>query len=318
MAMTAEARSLVQEKPARAWKRALQAVRLLGDPDLPNGVTSPAVRAEAEGDAPRHRGQAPGRWSARRSETGRDLRGGPGSAVRNRERSGSESLVDARRLDVRASGSPIDLLDAALGLQERGGWLCDALVPVAQTLRHGLETSARDPREAGYLDDEIEAWLDLTGFAGDLDAEGRRLRVLAGQTLLGAGALDEAERVLHGIVPAELALVARLQEARGLFTEAAETFEKIGASDDALRNWRRSRTGIGHFALVPAGLGSGAGSRVAPGPREAYLQTASGLLARLTEGEKARLGEVLGAVEGGSKKGSPGRARKDGGKHVDR
>ena len=42
-----EARALVGERPARAWQRADQAVKLLGDPDLPNGVSDNEIRHRA-------------------------------------------------------------------------------------------------------------------------------------------------------------------------------------------------------------------------------------------------------------------------------
>ena len=44
---TNDARALIDSAPGRAWQRARQAIRLLGDPDLPNGVSDPAVRRDA-------------------------------------------------------------------------------------------------------------------------------------------------------------------------------------------------------------------------------------------------------------------------------
>ena len=47
LARTNDARVLIDSAPGRAWQRARQALRLLGDPDLPNGVSDPAVRRDA-------------------------------------------------------------------------------------------------------------------------------------------------------------------------------------------------------------------------------------------------------------------------------
>ena len=47
LARTNDARALIDSAPGRAWQRARQAIRLLGDPDLPNGVSDPAVRRDA-------------------------------------------------------------------------------------------------------------------------------------------------------------------------------------------------------------------------------------------------------------------------------
>ena len=47
LARTKDARGLVDTVPGRAWQRACQAMRLLGDPHLPNGVSDESVRIEA-------------------------------------------------------------------------------------------------------------------------------------------------------------------------------------------------------------------------------------------------------------------------------
>ena len=46
-ARTNDARGLIDTAPGRAWQRACQAMRLLGDPQLPNGVADESVRIEA-------------------------------------------------------------------------------------------------------------------------------------------------------------------------------------------------------------------------------------------------------------------------------
>ena len=47
LARTNDARMLIDSAPGRAWQRARQAIRLLGDPELPNGVSDPVVRRDA-------------------------------------------------------------------------------------------------------------------------------------------------------------------------------------------------------------------------------------------------------------------------------
>ena len=46
-ARTHDARALIDTAPGRAWQRACQAMRLLGDPQLPTGVSDQSVRIEA-------------------------------------------------------------------------------------------------------------------------------------------------------------------------------------------------------------------------------------------------------------------------------
>lgn len=309
---TADARSLLDERPARAWRRALQAVRLLGDPELPNGVSSPQVREEAQvtllATASRLLvdGIPPGLSP---SELYQAVHFGLPGGLRDDEDE-AFSLLDVWCRD--RSRSPLDLLDATLDLEESGSWLRDALAPVAQTLRRALETCARDPVHAAAYDHQVDGWLDLTGFLGDLDAEARRLRCLAVETLLDAGYTKAAEDVLALVLPAERRLEARLHEARGDFPRAAETFEEIGAAEDALRCWRNAADWSRALGVVPAESVTAKDLRWLQVLERTLAEQPDGLVPRLTDAERARLRKLLEAVSksAGSNSASPRKRRR--------
>ena len=190
---TNDARELIDSAPGRAWQRARQAIRLLGDPDLPNGVSDPVVRRDARTTllataarllidgppaavsrrevyraaldalvvrvvAPPARGQAQG------SGAGDDP--GPGSGGLAVDPWGYRPMLTTREASVldalgvwsaARNGPPFALLEAARSLGEVAGpgedWVRPALLPAAQALREGLHTGAADPAQAGEFAD---------------------------------------------------------------------------------------------------------------------------------------------------------------------
>lgn len=235
---TNDARSLIDERPRRAWRRVYQALRLLGDPNLPNGVSSKAVRHEVhitvlataarllvDGIPP---GVARADVFAAVNESLKELDSSPTS------RAFKELETWLSKRTNPSSG----LLDAVHALDKNGDWLRAALVSVAQELRHSLDTEATIAVTAKNFSKDVESWLSITGYIGDIKSEGRLLRCKAVDTLIEARDLQSADQVLARIHPDDHQRIGRLREMQGNFQEAAAAFEQAGASNDALRNWR--------------------------------------------------------------------------------
>lgn len=305
-ARTSDARALVDTAPGRAWQRACQAIRLLGDPQLPNGVSDENVRLDAR--------------TTLLATAARLLVDGVPDGVRRREVTGMAAtaivLTEAstlgatgealRQLDawtLERHVTPFALLDAALALESEGDWLRRALPPVTQRLRDSMETFADEPAEAGAYAGDVEGWLALTGYAGDAAAKARALRCRAVDALTEAGETLAAARVLLAVEPADLARLGRLREAQGRLEDAAQTFETAGLEADALRNWRNA----GRWEQAV---------RLAQGPDRADLDWLIELdeligrrpaeqRKRLTAGERERLARILDAVERPARAGKP-------------
>ena len=238
-ARTKGARGLIDTAPGRAWQRACQAMRLLGDPQLPNGVADESVRVEAR--------------TTLLATAARLLVDGVPDAVRRDE---VVSMAGAAIVPLRASDryaqalqaldawtqapevAPFAPLDATLALDSDGSWLRQALPPVAQQLRGAIETFAGDPPTAAAYAGDIEGWLKLTGYAGDAATTARALRCRAVDTLTDAGQVLAAAEVLDAVRPPDLGRLGRLREVQGRLQDAAKTFEAANMPADALRNWR--------------------------------------------------------------------------------
>ena len=289
LARTNDARGLVDSAPRRAWQRACQAVRLLGEPDLPNGVSDPVVRGDArstllataarllvegvpEGVQRREvvrmavavagTEEAPEDPAAVRP--GEDDGGGrtaAGGSGRDQVPSPVLAAYEAaafRELDFWSrdrQAPPFDLLEAAFQLDtvSAGGrdWLQAALLSAAQTLRDGLSESAADPASAAvFAGADVEGWLRLTGYAGDVTARAQALRGKAFDALLKTRGADESrperrarlghgESVLEAISPDPVRL-GRLREAQERPEDAVAAYERAGRPRDALRVLRNS------------------------------------------------------------------------------
>ena len=238
-ARTKDARGLIDTAPGRAWQRACQAMRLLGDPQLPNGVADESVRIETR--------------TTLLATAARLLVDGVPAAVRRHEvvSMAGEAIVLLGASDRYAQAlqaldawtqapqaAPFALLDATLALDSDGSWLRQALPPVAQRLRGAIQTCAGDPATAAAYAGDIEGWLKLTGYAGDAATTARALRCRAVDTLTDAGQTQAAAKVLDAVKPPDLARLGRLREVQGRLEDAAGTFEAAKMPADALRNWR--------------------------------------------------------------------------------
>lgn len=296
LARTQEARALLDARPKRAWTRALQAVRMLGDATLPNGVKAPEVRLEAHEtlftlgarllvDGPPH--------GLDRSQISRIVNEIlPTMALPKLQ----NAFTELHKFTSIATALPIDLLIATHELGETADWFRRALAGAAQRLRHGLDTAASNPANAASFTGNVEAWVSLTGYLGEAPQEARRLRCLAVETLLKANNLSAAETVHTRIAPPEPALTGRLREAQGRHIEAAEAYQKADKPDDARRNWRLAGRWEKAIALADATSDEGADLTWLQAFERLLKQRPAGHAERLTAAEKKRLQDL---VDGG-------------------
>ncbi len=241
-----DARALIDEVPARAWRRARQAVELLGNPELPNGVSTPEIRTLALDTLVATAARLlvddslpDGLTRANVLQLVKGAVDGTGMEVRldalTKLNTWSENRTDQK--------NTLDLLETAAALEEQHvAWLAAALPPFRQTLKGTIESAAANRENSHNFAQDVEAWLRIAGFAESASAESMELRRKAVSTLIDAGEsrdLKAAGRVLKHISPTDHHLIGRLLEARGRFEEAAQKFLETKALGDATRAWRR-------------------------------------------------------------------------------
>jgi len=232
-----DARALLDERPRRAWRRAYQGVRLLGDPTLPNGVATDSVRQEAH--------------EALLTVAARLLvEGIPKGIEKSEITEAAEASLGYREVlaDTTAfrelakwvqekSEQVFGLLEAVAALSAQSAWLMPALTSHIQMMRQSIDKGARDRRLAAAFDGDVEGWLRSTMHLGDIPSEARKLRCTAFDVLVQPNS-EAAEKVLRKITPEDVFRLGQLREAQGRPAEAAKAFEEVNAGADALRNWR--------------------------------------------------------------------------------
>ena len=250
-----DARMLVDSALARAWQRAHQAYQLLGDADLPNGVSDPALRRETRtvllSTAVRIIFNSDSNQTlddrAEAFQTAKATARGPDAAA-----TAEDEAVQALWNWSLLRRQPLALLNAALSLgraKEYGDWLGPSLILEAQSLREGLDAAAKSREDAsGFDSPDVEGWLRLTSHEGDLAGKARGLRQAAFDTLLRAAVGDGSEQsravylnsaasLMERISP-DLMRLGRLREAQGRLEDAVDAYTTAGAPSEALRVWR--------------------------------------------------------------------------------
>jgi hypothetical protein len=101
-----------------------------------------------------------------------------------------------------------------------------------------LRSLSTDPTHAELYDGELEKWLSLCGFKGDIQLETQQLRTSACEALIEKKRIAQAKRVFRKIRPINRPLLAKIRETEEKHAKAARIYEKIGDIQNATKNWR--------------------------------------------------------------------------------
>lgn len=294
-AQLAEAHAVLDDMPRRAWRRALRAVRSLGNPSLPEGVSSPA-RREAT-----HRTLL---TVAAHILTTAPVAPPIGlDAVREAVKRSLTSLdapLEAEAFDLldawsrRRAESPVDFLSAVCRLEVSVEWVRRPLAACAQSLLRGLESACRQPEQAAAFAGDVERWLSSVGVLGDRAVRADELRRSAVETLLDAGRVDDARSVLDAMASPAPLLEARLEETAGQYARAAEAYRRAGAVRDAVRCLRTLGAWESALSLAPPDSMEHADLSWFAELADVMGRRPAGQGGRLTPGEQRLLQELVG------------------------
>ena len=229
-----ESRDLVDADPGAAWDRAVQSFNLLGRADLPNGVADLSVRREAHENLLY--------IGSRVLVDSAHVKGIKDEMVRlcltAAGNLGSDHTHAIRELHAWIDGrrdTPIDLLDALIAPDGPLSWLGNALPSAYQALQSGIQRAASDPDHAGRFAGEVDRWLDLSGYAGDLRTRADELRLAAFETLLEGDGTEPARKMLDCVETATAARAAEVAESQRRWMSAVLLYERAGIAEAADR-----------------------------------------------------------------------------------
>ena len=227
-----ESRELIDADPEAAWNRAVQSINLLGRAELPNGVADITVRRQTRENllyiGSRILVDGGGTWDNQDEVIS--------TCIAASEDLGSSHTHAFRQLVCwidGKDGSPLDLMDAFLANDDPRSWLGNALSAVYQSLQAGIERAASDPSQARRFEGDVSSWLQLCGFAGDVDAGADELRIIAFETLLESAGPASAQSVIASLDITTAGRTAESKEQEQHWISAVLLYERAGKEEAA-------------------------------------------------------------------------------------
>ncbi len=228
-----QARALIDDAPRGAWLRARQAIDLLGDPDLPNGVQDEATRREAQDTAL----EIAARFLVERlpdAVSREEVKQTIGKILPTPEDPRAQAFDKLQAWSADKDQPPFALLDAALALPQEAP-LIEALRLATQRFLQLMENYATHASEAHHFAGDVTGWLDRIGFTGHATSKTWSLRCQAMDALLRDGKAKTADEVLHKVEPSYWRQTAQFCEDKGHWRKAVDLFERVEADKEALR-----------------------------------------------------------------------------------
>jgi len=244
-----QSRTLRDDRPDSAWRRAYHAMELLGDPSRPQGVKSCDVRAAVYREVCDSAIRFLARGEAAHAVLAAAVKAADGLGIElSKTEEVSEPLkslfASLQRLSMQSTYNDMLLLASVARLGPELRWVETALTAISERLRLVIEEAAADPDCAKrFASGDPVDWLRITGFIDDPTEKLRSLRRKALSTLIDARKVAEAQSVLnaHDLADSEdYELKGRLLELQGNYPEAANAYEKAGNAHAAVLALRHS------------------------------------------------------------------------------
>ena len=239
-----DARDLLETRPVVAWRRAQQAVSLLGHrPDLPNAVRDRALRAEAQLTLARVALNLLGQ-PATGLPSQDQLRHTAREATAEAGRADIVKLLDAVAAYQRASAErQPELLLELLGLlgvsADLEPWVRFSLRPWYPEWLKKLEALAARPGFCEAVCTALPGYYEALGLSRqEALLRTKRTRLSAAEALLARRHYHKALQVVYLAAPPPPTILARCYEGLGRHGKAAALFEEAGDFKAALRNHR--------------------------------------------------------------------------------
>ena len=261
-----DADALLETAPARAWQRAVQALKLLGNAERPNGVNDRQLRQQARTTVlrtaarllvdPEHAGVDDEQIEHTAQEAVWLDPGGDTKRAFHTRASEEKTLHLLQEWgDTKGETNVIELLihlsAATANLTRENNWTDAAITVIRQRLRKELKAGARKPESAQFYErKEVQQWLLTSGHKGKTKAAANALCEQAFDTLIQVAKdaengrqrrehLDNAERILESLGKDALR-EGRLHETAGNLEQAVDAYTRAGAADDRMRVWRNN------------------------------------------------------------------------------
>lgn len=251
-----EAKRVVHDNPNRAWLCVTQAFRMLGDSDLPNGVSNRTTRnsvcqtlttiATQIVEANALEGQ-PERRAAQIKEI-TEVVGAALEELRAPTTFDAFSRLISWRREPNEVSKALALVEQLARLPKEEGWFRPLISLSFSSLRRAIPMAARSEALASRFVGPVDRWLEAVGDERAVTIA-PVLRETAFRTLLAStdpAMRVHARRIFEMLPPGNTEAEAMLLESEGRFDEASSLFCALGRDSDAYRclrkdgNWKKA------------------------------------------------------------------------------
>ena len=234
------ARTLIETRPERAWQLVNQAVKLLGEPNLHNGVSDLGVRKNAA--------QATVEIGLRiiSEEQIADLNDDVVSALPSalKEFDSAElnkAVMSYAEYAVEENSDPFDFFITIEKLKEEEKWFSQSISSRYERLKKAIQIGPELPRTARFYSNKVESWFQFIGSTGDESENIKKLRRLAIDNLIKFEFPKDADKILNILKPLEKPDHKRkgiIMHALKNYADAAKSFEEAEAYELAIDAYR--------------------------------------------------------------------------------
>lgn len=234
------ARTLIETRPERAWQLVSQAVKLLGEPDLHNGVSDRGVRKNVA--------QATVEIGLRIISEGQisdlndDVVSSLPSALKEFDSVElTNGVMSYAKYAVEENSDPFDFLLIIEKLKDDEKWFSQSISSRYERLKKAIQDGPELPRTARYYSNKVESWLQFIGSTGDESDSIKKLRRNAIDKLINFEIPKEAEKILNlfdQLEKSDHERKGKILHALAKFSEAAKSFEDAEAYELAVDEYR--------------------------------------------------------------------------------
>ena len=234
------AKTLIDTKPFRAWQLVNQAVKLLGESDLHNGVADKNIRLSVA-KATIEIGLRILAESQIIDITEEILE----SFTSALKEIGSEKLEKAvlnfSKYVEEENGNPFRFLDSVESLNDEEKWFAQSISSRFESIKKEIQEGPRLPSTAPWYSNDVSNWFIFIGHTGDEYENIKQLRRQAIDNLINWGRATDAEKILNLLTDFEKSDFARkgkIQNLQKKYKAAAKSFEEAEVFESAIDNWR--------------------------------------------------------------------------------
>jgi len=234
------ARTLIESKPIRAWQLVNQAIKLLGDSNLHNGVTDKKIRANVA-QATIEIGLRILAESQIIDISDDILLSLPVALKELGSEKLEESVMNFCNYAKEENGDPFKFLSSIENLNDEEKWFSKSISSRYERIRLAIQEGPNSSSTASWYANDVTCWFNFIGYTGDESENIKLLRRQAIDNLINLKKVNDAEKILNlfnKFDKSDFSRKGKIENLQKKYQFAAKSFEEAELYELAIHNWR--------------------------------------------------------------------------------